>query len=285
MSGIQNHLTITFPIKSPADAKAIAEELPPLMADFARVQDAIGTVHYSRFLPWNDKSLIFLADIDGDVEKLYGDFAKSASTVFNAIFKHVGDPPPTPVASNPDAFIQWAKHHTSLPLVGYEAFKNRSVQDIKSCVRAAGFTGSSEQHPLLLPLPLKSSLGAFTLEHIVVEATLGKVTKGADAIGTLHFAHFVELPNNHLGFFTVYDGNFDRYMQDFTEKIGPIFDVLYRFVTDHPPIPVAQNAEAFAKYTAANNYPPIGFYRAYPGVAVQDIRALLADAKADAAHR
>jgi hypothetical protein len=123
------------------------------------------------------------------------------------------------------------------------------------------------------------------LEHIVVEATLGKVTKGADAIGTLHFAHFVELPNNHLGFFTVYDGNFDRYMQDFTEKIGPIFDVLYRFVTDHPPIPVAQNAEAFAKYTAANNYPPIGFYRAYPGVAVQDIRALLADAKADAAHR
>jgi hypothetical protein len=85
MSGIQNHLTITFPIKSPADAKAIAEELPPLMADFARVQDAIGTVHYSRFLPWNDKSLIFLADIDGDVEKLYGDFAKSATPVFNAI--------------------------------------------------------------------------------------------------------------------------------------------------------------------------------------------------------
>jgi hypothetical protein len=283
MSAIQSHLTIAFPMKSVADAKAIADELPPLMADFAKAQDAIGSVHYSRFLAWGDKSLLFLADIDGDVEKLYGDFAKSTGTVFDAIFKHVGDPPPTPVANNSDAFIQWMKHHTSHPLVGYEAFENSSVQDIKSCAGAAGFAGSAEQHPLLLPLHLKSSLGAFTLEHIVVEATLGRVTKGADAIGTLHFAHFVALPGNYLGFFTIYDGSFDKYMQDFTEKIGPIFDVLYRFVEDHPPIPVAQNAEAFAKYTATNNYPPIGFYRAYPGLAVQDIKALLADAKVGAA--
>ena len=26
-----------------------------------------------------------------------------------------------------------------------------------------------------------------------------------------------------------------------------------------------------------NNYPPIGFYSAYPGLSVQDIKALLAD--------
>src|SRR5580692_9031431 len=103
MSGIQSHLTIAFPMKSAEDAKAIAGELSPLMADFAKAQDAIGSVHYSRFLAWGDKSLLFLADIDGDAEKLYGDFAESAGTVFDAIFKHVGDPPPTPVASNSDA--------------------------------------------------------------------------------------------------------------------------------------------------------------------------------------
>jgi len=50
-----NHITITFPIKSPADAKAIAQELPALMPDFAKAQDAIGTVHYSRFLDLNDE--------------------------------------------------------------------------------------------------------------------------------------------------------------------------------------------------------------------------------------
>ena len=71
-------------------------------------------------------------------------------------------------------------------------------------------------------------------------------------------------------------------MQDFTDKIGPIFDVLYRFVIDHPPIPVAQNVQAFTDYVAKLDYPPIGFYRAYPGVAVQDLKALLADAKVGA---
>jgi hypothetical protein len=279
MSTIQSHLTIAFPMKSVADAKAIADQLPPLMADFAKAQDAIGSVHYSRFLAWGDKSLLFLADVDGDVEQLYGDLAKSAGTVFDTIFKHVGDPPPTPVANNSDAFTQWMKHHDNHAVIGYEALRNSSVQDIKSCVRAAGFTGSTEQHPLLLPLPLKSSLGAFTLERIVIEATEGRMVKGADSIGTLHFGHFVPLPNNYLGFFTVYDGTFNKYMQDFTEKIGPIFDVLYRFVTDHPPIPVAQNVQAFTDYVARLDYPPIGFYRAYPGVAVQDLKALFADAK------
>jgi hypothetical protein len=34
MSGMQNHITINFPMKSPADGKAIKEELPPLMPDF-----------------------------------------------------------------------------------------------------------------------------------------------------------------------------------------------------------------------------------------------------------
>jgi hypothetical protein len=283
MSGIQNHITISFPIKSPSDAKAIAEELPPLMPDFAKAQDAIGSVHYSRFLAWGDTALLFLADIDGDVKKFYGDLAKSAGPVFDTIFKHVVNPPPTPAASNSAAFIQWVKHNSSHPLIGYAAYENSSVQDVKSSARAAGFTGSTEQRPLLLPLALKSSLGAFTLEHIVVEATQGKMRKGADTVGTLHFAHFVSLPNNYLGFFTVYDGTFEKYMQDFTEKIGPIFDVLYKFVEDHPPIPVAKNAEAFTKYVAATEYPPIGFYSAYPGLSVQDVKALLADAKVGAA--
>ena len=31
----QSHLLIDFPIKGPANAKALAEELPPLMPDFA----------------------------------------------------------------------------------------------------------------------------------------------------------------------------------------------------------------------------------------------------------
>ena len=35
----QSHLTIDFPIKGPANAKALTEELPPLMPDLAKAQD------------------------------------------------------------------------------------------------------------------------------------------------------------------------------------------------------------------------------------------------------
>lgn len=45
----QSHFTLSFPLKSLADAKAIAEELPPLMPGLFEAEDAIGTIHYSRF--------------------------------------------------------------------------------------------------------------------------------------------------------------------------------------------------------------------------------------------
>jgi hypothetical protein len=284
MSGIQSHLTIAFPIKSPADAKALAEELPPLMPDFAKAQDTVGTVHYSRFLALGDTTLLLLADIDGEEEKLSGDLAKGAGEVFEAIFKHVENPPPTPVASNSEAFIEWVKHHNIHPVIVYSACGDSSVQEIKACARAASFTSSCEQHPLLVSLPLKSSLKAFTLEQLVLRAAKGKMDKGADAVGTLHFCHFVPLADNHLGFFTVFDGTFDKYIQDFTEQMGPVFDVLFEYVAAPPATPVAKNAEAFLKYATASDLSPIGFYGAYPGLAVQDIKSLLADAKVGAAE-
>jgi hypothetical protein len=283
MSGIQNHITITFPIKSPADAKAIAEELPPLMPDFAKAQDAIGSVHYSRFLPLDDETLLFLADIDGDLAKLSQDLAKSAGPVFDTIFKHVNNPPSTPVASNSEAFIQWVKQHSTDPLIVYSAFENASVQDIKSTARAAGFTGSGEQHPLLISLPMKSKLKAFIFEEVVLKAAEKKMIEGANSVGTLHFAHFVPLADTHLGFFTVFDGTFEKYIGDFTEKIGPVFDLMFKYVSDPPPTPVAKNAKAFLDWSGAMDRPAIGYYSAYPGLTVQDARALLADAKAGAA--
>ena len=95
MSATQSHITITFPIKSPADAKAVADELPPLMPDFAKAQDAIGTIHYSRFLALDDETLLFLADIDGDVETLSGALVKSAGPVFRHYLQARGEPSST----------------------------------------------------------------------------------------------------------------------------------------------------------------------------------------------
>ena len=64
----QSHLTIDFPIKAQASAKALSEVLPPLMPDFAKTQDDLGTVHFSRFMVKGDEKLLFLSDIDGEID-------------------------------------------------------------------------------------------------------------------------------------------------------------------------------------------------------------------------
>jgi hypothetical protein len=282
-SGIQSHLTVSFPIKSPGDRVALVEKLPLLMPDFANAQDTEGSVHYSRFLALSDKALLFIADIDGEADKLVESLATSAGPVFDAILEHVENPPPAPVAHNTDAFVLWAKQHNIRPLVAYSAYVGSSVQDIKSSARAAGFTGTSEQHPA----------AAFSTHHVApkslcpggagLEGDAGQDAAGCGFRWHLAFAHFVPLPDNHLGFFTIFDGSFHKYIDDFTEKIGPVFDTLFEFVIDPPPTPVAKNAEAFFNWAVANNLPPVGLYCAYPGLAVQDIHALVADAKVGAA--
>ena len=79
---------------------------------------------------------------------------------------------------------------------------------------------------MLVSLPMKSNLKAFVLEEVVLRAAQKTMNEGADSVGTLHFAHFVPLADTHLGFFTIFDGTFAKYIQDFTEKIGPVFDTL-----------------------------------------------------------
>src|SRR5271157_3341110 len=96
----QNHFTLAFPLKSPADAKALAEQLPPLMPSMFKAEDAIGTIHYSRFTVLSDKTLLFLGDFDGEFAELMSDLARLAGPVFDAIFQHTDDRPPAPVASN-----------------------------------------------------------------------------------------------------------------------------------------------------------------------------------------
>ena len=82
----QSHLVIDFPIKGAAHAKALPEELPPLMPALAKAQDELGTVHFSRFMVEGDEKLLFLSDIDGEVDEHIERLVESAGPVFDAIF-------------------------------------------------------------------------------------------------------------------------------------------------------------------------------------------------------
>ena len=275
----QNHLVIDFPINGPANAKVLPDELPALMPDLARAQDDLGTVHFSRFMVEGDEKLLFLSDVDGELEPHIEQLVESAGPVFDAIFEHVDEPPAT---SEPSRVVKWLKRHVREPLDTYYAY-DASVQDIKTCAGEAGFTGTTSQGVLLTYMTFKSRIQAFAVK-LVAGALVGeKGHRGSDEIGTLHVAHFVPFEHNRIGFFTVFDGDMEKYFQDFAEKTAFVFDALFPHVVDAPPTPVAKNADAFYQWGVDNNYPAIGFYSAYPGLSVQDIRALLADRKAQPA--
>ena len=273
--GVQNHLTLAFPMGSPADATTLAQKLPLLMPDAFKALDVIGTVHYSRFVVLSEKTLLFLADYEGALEKFFQDLAQHIGPVFDAIFEHVDNPPPSPVAGNAEAFVKWAIDHKLDPFAVYTAYENGTVQDIKSKAAAAGLTANSEQLPFLVIMPIHSNFALAALE-LVLKGAGSILIKGSDTIGTLHFAHFVPLEGHKLGFFTVYDGPFDKYIQDFAEKLGPVFDLLFKFVIHPPTTPCAKNCDEMIKWVAAHDLPPIGMYCAYPGLTVQDVNALLA---------
>ena len=272
----QSHLVIDFPIKAPANAKALTEELPAFMPDLAKAQDDLGTVHFSRFMVEGDEKLLFLSDIDGESDQHIERLVESTGPMFDAIFKHVDDPPATPVIGDPQKVVRWLKRHVREPAYTYFAYEDASVQDIKECARAAGFEGSTLQGPLLTYMSIKSRVQGFALK-LAARSISDDAYEANDSVGTLHFSHWVLFPKNHLGFFTIFDGDFAKYIQDFADKTSFAFDAIFPHVDGGPPTPVAKNAQAFYEWALENNHPPIGFYSAYPGLGVQDIRALLAD--------
>jgi hypothetical protein len=275
----QNHFTLSFPLKSPADAKALAQQLPALMPGLFRAADAAGTIHYSRFTVLSEKTLLFLGDFDGEFGQLMAALAARAGPVFDALFQHVDNPPSTPVAANADAFVEWTTAHLIHAVNLYTAYPKVTATEIKALASAADVSGAGELHPFLVILPMKSKL-AFIAVQLILRARGRGTTKDLDKVGTPHFAQFVPLENNQIGFFTVYDGSFDKYIADFTKNIGQVFDLIFKFTKNAPSSPCRKHLQEFVDFAAGANRAPIGFYQAYPGLSVQDIHALIADSKA-----
>jgi hypothetical protein len=280
----QSHFTVSFPLTSPTDAEMVAEHLPSLMPRLFWAADTMGTIHYSRFTVLSEKTLLFLGDFDGEFRQLFGELAKHAGPVFDFIFQHVDNPPPTPVADHADAFVEWGEKHLLSPVNLYTAYPGATAKEIKALASAAGLSGAGVLNPFLVILPIKSAL-AFTEIKLLLRARGRGTTHDLDKVGTPHFAQFVPLEDHQVGFFTVYDGNFDTYIADFTKNIGEVFDLIFKFCINPPPSPCRKYLQEFIDFAAGANRTPIGFYQAYPGLGVQDIHALIADSRtAAAAH-
>ncbi len=275
-----NHLTLALPMKSSADARAAADMLPSMMPDFFQALEAVGTVHYSRFTLLNDKTLLYLADFDGEFSELMRALAVHAGPTFDAIFQHVVGPPLTPVAGNVEAFVDWAGSRLLDPLLVYSAYPGTTAREIKTLAAAAGVEGGGQVQPFLVVLPAKSRL-AYIEMQLLLRTLNRKAQRDLEKVGTPHMAQFISLGDNEIGFFTAYDGAFDTYIADFTKNIGEVFDVIFKFTKGAPPSPCRKFLQEFIDFATGANRTPIGFYQAYPGLSNQDIHALLADAKAE----
>jgi hypothetical protein len=278
----QSHFTLAFPLGAQVDTQALTDELTPLMPALFQAADTIGTIHYSRFTVLSERTLLFLADFDGEFGILMTSLATLAGQIFDCIFKYVAGPPPTPVTNHADAFAEWAADNLLHPVNVYTAYPDLTVKEIKALVTAADVVGAGILNPFLVILPIKSKLAFFEV-RLLLRARSRGTTKDLDTVGTPHFAQFVPLEDNQIGFFTVYDGSFDQYIADFTKNIGHVFDLIFKFTKNPPPSPCRKHLQEFVDFAAGANRAPIGFYQAYPGLSVQDIHALIADSKAASA--
>jgi hypothetical protein len=271
-----HHFTLSFPLNSPADAAVLVGLLAPLMPKFFEAQDHIGTIHYSRFTVFSEKTLLFLGDFDGEFGPLMADLAEFAGPLFDLILKHIASPPPIPVADNVVAFVEWSAEHLLQAVNLYSAYPEVTVEEIKA-LSSGVEVGSAEQlHPFLVTLPAKSRLAFFELQ-LLLRARGRAITNDLDSVGTSHFAQFVTLEENQIGFFTVYDGNFDAHIADITNHIGQVFDLLFKFIKGAPPTPCQEHLQEFIDFAAKANAGSFGFFQAYPGLSVRDIRALIAN--------
>ena len=104
------------------------------------------------------------------------------------------------------------------------------------------------------------------------------IAQALDKLKTVHFARFVFMSNNtQLAVITTYDGSFDKYINDFVDEIGGIFNALLAHMSDAPPLPVEKNRDAFLAYVKKNDLRGIEpFYSAYPEATVLTILDALA---------
>jgi hypothetical protein len=272
---IQSQVVLMLPVKSAEDFMALEEILQSANPEMIAAADAMGTVHFARFVRVDDSTLAFVSEFDGSFVDYVHGFLKHLGPVFDQILPHLSDAPPTPAASNAEAFISWLDKHNKRSLDFYSGYPALSVKEIKS---RAGLTGTSggkpdAQNVLALVFPVRSLLDYMELRFFLPRL-MPTMVKGADDIGTLHFGNFVDWGHAQIAFFTIFDGDFRSYMADFTKYIGPTFDELMKHMKNPPPTPVAKNLEEFIAWTAAIQRDPIVFYSAYPMLGVQDIRAL-----------
>jgi hypothetical protein len=111
-------------LADPQNSKAINDGL-----------NAVGTVHFARFLPEEgfaiglSQTLWVLTEYDGTFDQYIQDFVNQMGDIFDGLLGFVDDPPPLPVKDNVPAFAAWVSAHNVKSNL-YSAYPTLTVQAI-----------------------------------------------------------------------------------------------------------------------------------------------------------
>jgi len=130
------------------------------------------------------------------------------------------------------------------------------------------------QQPLHLVLPIKEPVAENAGKLLqLLQAGAPVVEEALNNRKHVHSAYFMLVENDtHLSMMTVYDGDFDAYVEHFAIDV-PLFDEQLKLLKDSPPLPTARYPKQFVEWIRKHNRTPFGgyFYSAYPTLTVADV--------------
>lgn len=132
------------------------------------------------------------------------------------------------------------------------------------------------QQNLIVSMPVKPPISenAAALRRLIA-AGVPRIEHVLTGFGHLHFAWFEFSDNDsQLVLRTIYDGEFDPYVQYFAMQAGDLFDGLFDFLEGAPRRPVSEHPQEFVEMLRRLNRVPVGgyLYSAYPSIEADQIR-------------
>jgi hypothetical protein len=133
----QSPLTLVLRTKSPQHLAAASQLITNALPQFYGAADAMGTLHFARFVPMGTTALVLIAEYDGNLNKLIQDLATRVGPTLDQLLENVVDPPTASVQKDTPAFTSWVTAHNITPWTFYAAYPTLSVQDVLRKAKAA----------------------------------------------------------------------------------------------------------------------------------------------------
>lgn len=132
------------------------------------------------------------------------------------------------------------------------------------------------QQNLIIAMRVKAPISenAMRLRHLIA-AGVPRINHALTSFAHLHFAWFeFSDDDRQLVLRTIYDGQFEPYVQHFALYIGDLFDGLFEYLEDAPPRPVAEHPREFVETLRQLNRAPLAGYlfSAYPLAGAEQLR-------------